>query len=771
MLTATRPRPVPARDRPVIHRPESRISLPSDAGPTIALGILTAASMLGMLRVFGGHRWIAPAFLCLLAAHFGCWLMRRWHVPIAAALLIGAAVVWLVSVWTVLGPDTHYGIPGPGTWSHFLSALRQARSDVSLTAAPVPATVGFRLLVAMGAGLVALLGDTLAFRWRYVLLGAAPGFGMFVVACTSGEGRDRPLVVTAEVAGLFIYLLAQRAPGGATDQVWFAGVRSRATSWTIGAGAAVGVAGVAVTLLLTPLMHGPDGVGTFGWRSSNGEGPGGTRTVANPIVDLQTRLLNLTNTPVFKVQSPVPSYWRLTSLDDFTGDTWISSGSYKGFKTNLPGTRPLGTQVIQEHFTIQQLQSVWLPAAFNPFKVQGVRDVSYDPASDSLITSKETSNGLSYTVSSYQFLSTLSPDALRAAGPVNVGPFTQLPSSVLPSIYQLARQITAGKTTEYDKALAIQTYLLSPPFSYNLQPLTDGTGNSAIGIFLFSTHQGYCQQFAGAYAVLARAVGIPTRLAVGFATGKAKGGNLYQVTDAQAHTWPEVYFGPTYGWVPFEPTPGFSDPSAKGYAGAGTPGGTPATTTPTTTPPTATTGPTGPDRGRVQTTPTTVGARTGLPRGGSSGGSSIGWLGVLAVPALAGLWVGLNVGSRRLRWARRRRQAGVDGEAGRVLASWSDASDVMAWMGLGRHSSETFDEYARRASDRLAWLTTDERLRPAVVELAGLARQAAYAPTISPGAAAHASSLAGRLRSGLFHSASHRKRLAWLFLPRPDLRG
>lgn len=747
------------------------MTLPSDAGPTIALGVLTATSILGLLRVFGGHSWMAPAFLCLLVVHGACWSMRRWHVPIGPALVIGAAAVWLVAVWAVLGPDTHYGIPGPGTWNHFVSALRQARTDVALTAAPVPATAGFRLLAALGAGLVALLGDTLAFRWRYVLLGAVPGFAMFIVACTSGEGRGRPLVVTAEVAGLFVYLLAQQAPGGATAQVWFAGVRSGATSWTIGAGVAVGTAGVAVALLLTPLMHGPDGVGTLGWRTSNGGGPGGTRTVANPIVDLQTRLLNLTHTPVFTVQSPVPSYWRLTSLDDFTGDTWTSSGSYRGFKSDLPGVRPLDTQEFQEHFSIQKLESTWLPAAFNPFKVQGVRQVSYDPVSDSLITSKETSDGLSYTVSSYQFLSTLNPAGLRAAGRVNPGPYTQLPSSVLPSIYQLARRITAGKATEYDKALAIQNYFLSPPFSYNLQPLADGSGNSALGIFLFSTHQGYCQQFAGAYAVLARAVGIPTRLAFGFATGKAKAGGVYQVTDAEAHTWPEVYFGPAYGWVPFEPTPGFTDPGSEGYAGPGTPGPVTTQTTPTTQPAAGTTVPVTRNLGPRRTTPTPASGRQSHAGAGPGKGSSIGWLPLVAVPAVLALWVAANLGARRLRRGRRRRRSGLDGEPGRVLASWDDASDVMSWMGLGRQSSETFDEYARRASDRLAWVTTDERLRPTIVQLAGLARQAAYAPGVPPGAAAEADTLAARLRSGLFRSASNRKRLAWVLLPRPDARG
>ena len=230
--------------------------------------------------------------------------------------------------------------------------------------------------------------------------------------------------------------------------------------------------------------------------------------------------------------------------------------------------------------------SVWLPAAFNPVSVQGVRDVSYDSASASLITSKKTSNGLDYSVTSYQYLSSLNSATLEAAPPLTdlgtLSAYLKLPNTVAPAVLALAQRITAGKTTEYDKALALQDYLRSPPFTYNLHPKSDGSGNEALYNFLFNTQQGYCQQYAGAYAVLARAAGLPTRLAVGFATGTPiAGGNSYQVYDSDAHTWPEVYFGPKYGWLPFEPTPGYANPSSSNYAPT-TPSSSP--TTPDTLP-------------------------------------------------------------------------------------------------------------------------------------------------------------------------------------------
>ena len=322
-----------------------------------------------------------------------------------------------------------------------------------------------------------------------------------------------------------------------------------------------------------------------------------------------------------------------------------------------------------EQFHIQNLDSPWLPAAFNPVSVVGVHDVSYDPSSNSLITSKSTSNGLSYQVTSYQYLSTVNSADLEIAPKLqnlsSLQKYLALPSNVNPQVIALAKQITAGKTTEYDKAIALQDYLLRPPFSYSLSPMFDGAGNTALYNFLFQTHQGYCQQFAGAYAVLARAAGLPTRLAVGFATGTADGNNTFQVLDSDAHTWPEVYFGSHYGWLPFEPTPGFANPGAGHYDNtAGTGEGSQSSGTGTHNTPHGPTGPT-----TTLPSGTTLPASVAAGSGGGHHSSGLGgWLPVLAILAAGAGWVALNVGSRRLRWALRRKRSGRTGADGQILS-------------------------------------------------------------------------------------------------------
>src|SRR5205823_8713476 len=129
-----------------------------------------------------------------------------------------------------------------------------------------------------------------------------------------------------------------------------------------------------------------------------------------------------------------------------------------------------------------------------------------------------TSNGETYSVTSS--LPNLTGGDLASVPPLD--PTTEKHYLQLPAIPKrvrdLAEQIVAGRHTEYEKALALQNFLRGAPFSYNLNVPAGHSGN-ALERFLFVTRQGYCEQFAGSYAVMARAVGLPTRVAVGFTPG------------------------------------------------------------------------------------------------------------------------------------------------------------------------------------------------------------------------------------------------------------
>ena len=118
--------------------------------------------------------------------------------------------------------------------------------------------------------------------------------------------------------------------------------------------------------------------------------------------------------------------------------------------------------------------------------------------------------------------------------------------------YRLARQITAGASTEYDAVTAIESYLRTG-YSYSESP---PDFKYPLRAFLLNHRIGYCQQFSGGMALMLRMLGIPARVASGFSPGKPTAGG-YVVQDFDAHSWVEVYFN-GIGWVTFDPTSGAS---------------------------------------------------------------------------------------------------------------------------------------------------------------------------------------------------------------------
>jgi len=110
--------------------------------------------------------------------------------------------------------------------------------------------------------------------------------------------------------------------------------------------------------------------------------------------------------------------------------------------------------------------------------------------------------------------------------------------------------------TPYARAMALEIYLRS--FPYDLQVAGPPEGRDVVDYFLFDLQRGYCDYFASAMVVMARSVGIPARLVVGYAMGRYDPQReAYVVTEKNGHAWPELYFL-GYGWIPFEPTSGLS---------------------------------------------------------------------------------------------------------------------------------------------------------------------------------------------------------------------
>ena len=263
--------------------------------------------------------------------------------------------------------------------------------------------------------------------------------------------------------------------------------------------------------------------------------------------------------------------------DRFDGDIWRSRGSFQGADGGLESNLPDGTtvQTVEQTFDISALAQIWLPAAYEPTEILAAPadiGLEYEAASGTLIVNRaaDDSDGLSYTLlSQVPLRDEAGVEAIRNAGsnvPDDIAErYLALPDGFSQRVVDLAEDVTEGAETPYDKAFALQQFFRDPAlFRYSLE-VQEGHGNSDIEDFLFENHAGYCEQFSGSFAAMARSIGLPSRVAVGFTPGDYdEATDTYVVTGKHAHAWPEVWLD-GIGWLRFEPTPGRGGPGDEAY--------------------------------------------------------------------------------------------------------------------------------------------------------------------------------------------------------------
>ena len=271
---------------------------------------------------------------------------------------------------------------------------------------------------------------------------------------------------------------------------------------------------------------------------------------------------------VFHVRAPAGGYWRAYSLDIYTGQSWQRGPAAENPVNGLGGRVQPDNESTDR--SLPQVSQTFFVQGNLPSELPGIYPISetYFPAphlhylDDGTVEAPSPlTNGVSYGVVST--VRDTSPNALDNAGPVDptqVDPgYLELSPTVTPRIGQLADQITASASTEYDKVIALRDYLRSH-YSYNLNSPRLQPGNDAVDQFLFQDHVGFCEQFASALAVMLRIEQIPSRVAIGWASSDHDAlTGTYTVRNRDAHAWVEVLF-PGVGWVPFDATPG-ADPT------------------------------------------------------------------------------------------------------------------------------------------------------------------------------------------------------------------
>jgi len=655
----------------------------------IALGLLTAAAGLTMARVFTDGSFAGAVLLAAALAHVvGAACRRARRGPIAAVLLTAVSLP-VVAAWIFAAPTTAFGVPTFRTASRLGELLESGWRVFRTGIAPVEPTSGVVLLCAAivaGAGTVA---DLLAFRARATIGALVPSLLVFVLASTLGT--DDLLVVTtlAYLVAALVFLLVASQARLESGAAWASGRRLRSDASVINAGLLVGGIAVIAGLVLAPALPGADSGPLLDYRSLGGRGQAGVpdyRTVS-PLVDIRARLLDQSDTELFRVRSPLRLRWRTAALDRFDGRTWGIDSHARAASSVL--THRAGPGTVVQDFTIGPLADQWLPAAFRP------RSIDLDGAriiddSSTLLAPGRSISGLDYRVRSRvpppPTPTQVAGTARTAGAPEGA---TELPDGFPDSVRRLARSIVRDAPNPYAEAQRLEQFFLDGSFTYDLR-VRGGSDTDAIVDFL-RRRRGFCEQFAGTYAAMARAVGLPARVAVGFTPGAYDADDdRFVVTGRDAHAWPEVWLA-GLGWTAFEPTPpgsapGQTDPATGAPTAPGAAVTTPTTqaaSTPSTTP-AASFPETAPDANRVEAGPFTTTGSASWGRG------AITAVALAAALVLAGAgWVGARLHRKS---ARRRHRRHAATPARSVAGAWQDALESLADAGFPVQPPLTPDE-------------------------------------------------------------------------------
>ncbi|MEU6815163.1 DUF3488 and transglutaminase-like domain-containing protein [Streptomyces sp. NPDC046860] len=740
----------------------------------------TLMASCALLPLVDGPTWLLLAAL-LVAAQAGAGIAAR-RIPLARSLtLLAQVLVTLVLLTLVFARGAALGglVPGPDAFRRFGALLGQGSDDVNHYAIPAPLTDGIRLLLVGGVLLVHLLVDTLAVTFRRAAPAGLPLLALYSVAAGLSDGGADWLWFLLAAAGYLMLLLAEgrerlaqwgRVFGGTPRPGAPAGVTAPArTGRRIGA-LALGVA-LAVPLAL-PTLHGGL-LGEAGSGVGAGNGRGGTISAVNPLVSLRDSLNVDDDRQVLSLRpssGEVPDmYVRIVSLDDFDGTDWKPSQRHIGA---VPGVfpEPVGLSPDVKRSTLRTVITAadwyaqdWLPMPYPPSGVRIDGNWRYEPVGMTLVGDHgQTTRGKTYQVTSLDLRPTAKQLAEAPKPPAALErEYTRVPARLPDVVARTAEEVTSGARNHYEEAVRLQDWFsVDGGFRYDTE-VRVGRGANAIATFL-DRKEGFCVHFSFAMAAMARTLGIPARVAVGFAPGTPQGDGSVSVSLKDAHAWPELYFQGV-GWTRFEPTPTrgttpeYTEPDAPSSArpdrelpsrGASREPSSAATQQERCATP--------PRSGACADPSAAVAAPGG--GGGPSGGL---WAALVVLGALVLVVLPLSP----MLWRTRVRARRLDGRAAApgdgTLAAWRELTDSAWDFGVPPDDSLT----PRRSAARIVRLGgLDGEAAASVHRVAAALEQVLYAP--EPRSAPGVAEEVRRVIAGLAAPAGRGTRLRALFAPR-----
>ena len=709
------------------------------------------AALLPLLSVITPGAWIAGVLLvsgAVLAAGF---VARWWALPAFVVTLIEAAV-WVGLVTGIFLRDAAivFVVPTLHAFRLIPEYIGSAMQQIQTGVAPLPATPELSFCIVAAAGLVAIVVDHVVITARMPL---AAAIALITVSLIPSLAVPGPFDVIGFVLLAVTILFLLRAETRTRYQPPRA--VPVAPSSTSAIAVSIGLVAVLVAVAATPLLPTPPS------RASWGVGG----TTINASLDLGRDLRRPDPVTVLTMTTTAVGapYLRAATLSSFEDDVWkpdstavtpLEDGGDFGdadVDSGIPVTKTETT------IHIDHLSARYLPVPYPATEVKDVGGGWLTMKSNRTVVSDGTTStsGADYIVTAEVPAPTqeqIEASTAHAGDAGTIGVQDAIPSIIAEDAYK----VTAGTTTDYDALLALQSWFRGPEFEYSLtapvQEGFDGSGVEAIADFL-REKQGYCIHFASAFAIMARVLGMSSRVVVGYLPGTPDTSGVvngdpivYTVASTQLHAWPEVYFA-GIGWVGFEPTKSLGSPTGFLPAAAGdnddlTPTGAPSTT------PTAAPSPSDradPDGLRADDANTGAGTEAGvnvLPWALGAAGLVI----VLLLPLL--------LGSLR----RRRRDAAARG--GDALAAWNSVRDTAIDLGIPVPVSESARTFGGRlVSDHGAPETDTARL-------VGAVEQAAYADTHATVDGPAVADAASAVRAALYLSVPRGQRTRALLFPR-----
>ncbi len=526
-------------------------------------------------------RYLGP-LLVLGAVVAGTGALARWA-RFSAPVVVLAQVVLSGALASAMLSGSP--IPVGSAWVRLDEKFSDAAFAAEQYAAPVPSHVeGVHPFLIVGGLACLLLVDFLACTLRRVPLAGLPLLTVYSVPVSLVLGGVSWWIFAATAGGFLLMLYLQESeqlnrwgrPLGSeadADPTAF-GVRTgavRATAGTIG-----GVAtGLAVFLpLLVPTLN----LNVL----SGGPGTGDDEIrLTNPMTDLRRDLTRGEDIALLQVRTndPSPSYMRISALTRFSDNEWSAGNREVPIEQRATGEMPLlqgvSAQVPRTESSYQvsvsdAFESAWLPTMAPISSISASGDWRYDEETMDFLSGDRghTTAGLDYSMTGVELdLSANSMALAPATGGLVSDDYVDLPDDLSRIISNTAFQVTRNEESRFEKAVALQQWFRETGgFRYTLDAepgngedelvrfLTDGEGGKA----------GYCEQFASAMAVLARTLGIPARVAVGFLQPDQVGSDTWEYSSHDMHAWPELFF-PGSGWVRFEPTPPGRASGVPGY--------------------------------------------------------------------------------------------------------------------------------------------------------------------------------------------------------------